>query len=274
MADFDYAPLDGEGVVTKPIHPYQYGVVLHRNSWYSARCEQPITIPLESFVRVIRYEGIHRLIVEPVDRTLPPAVEAPPFFSSVPSSRCGEQEQKTGMVAAGAIGLLATVFLAVGTASLPAKRHTLLQSGVVDFSLPPTPSTLAASDKWVGSERDRCTTLNIPAPFCHTWLTEVQQHAHHWHRSDRELLNRLARLRLDVRWQLGFYTDQEVQRQEQQMQALQLNRSRINRLTNRRFYQLFPRRRRHRIRRTESMTAQLWLACREEVLLKYRQAWE
>lgn len=278
MPDLDYSPFDGEAVVTKDIQPYQYGNVQYLNSWYLARCEQNIAIPVGSFVRVLRWDE-NRLIVEPVDRSQPPATEALPFFSSAPGSRCGEAEDGAlspadlRLSVGWAIALFVGGLLTSVAPSLPAMQQATSQSSSLNFAVP-TDSAVPQVQGDVMAEGDRCESLEIPTSFCRAWLDEVSRHSQRWHQADDRLLSRLAGLSLAARSQLGFYTNGGDRRQQQILRDFNIHPDYADSLANQRFYRLFPRRRGQRISATEAMTAQVWWACREDVLLELQQEWE
>lgn len=58
-------PLEGEAIVDEPIHPKRSGRVRFCGSWWSARCEEDITLLTGDIVHVISHENI-TLFVKPM----------------------------------------------------------------------------------------------------------------------------------------------------------------------------------------------------------------
>jgi NfeD-like C-terminal, partner-binding len=96
MLDLNFLPVDQEAIVTTTIQPHRDGQVRCQGSWWLARCEQPIVLPPDCLVRVVRMEGI-KLWVEPIVFSDP----HPPsdFFTSPPVTRCGEAPAKPTQIA-------------------------------------------------------------------------------------------------------------------------------------------------------------------------------
>ncbi len=96
MLDLNFLPVDHEAIVTATIQPHRDGQVRCQGSWWLARCEQPIVLPPNRLVRVVRMEGI-KLWVEPIIFSDPhPSSD---FFTSPPVTHCGEAPEKATQMA-------------------------------------------------------------------------------------------------------------------------------------------------------------------------------
>lgn len=273
----DFNNLQQEAIVTATIYPYRYGQVSYQGSWWLAHCHQPITLLPDTLVWVIQREGI-RLLVDPIEFTESVPTEA--FFTSTPSTPCGEE----GTVTNQSNG---KVF------HLPIKSLIGMITGFLLLSVPPA---LAANRMFEAKLGDRASVVSemqmlkaqaqqmVPAvyydcgadvnrEFCNSWLNEANRYSAYWSNIPSANLNELLLDGLDglsesARYRLGNYS--EV-RQVQMMHRFRVSEIYVNNRANDRFFTLFPQRSNPTITHAEEKTYQIWLACREDVLIQLRQ---
>lgn len=108
-----------------------------------------------------------------------------------------------------------------------------------------------------------CDRMGIQSDFCQQWMQEIDDYYYLWAGATPEsLLSRLERLNRYNRSRLGHYEPWELDWQDQRLRRLGIRPEDVDRFTDKRFYQLFPERRRRKISPTELMTSQIWLAMR------------
>lgn len=275
MPALKYLSSEREAVVTATIYPYRYGQVFYQGSWWLAHCKQPVILLPETPVWVIQQKGI-RLLIEPVELAQPVVIE--PFFSSAPSSRCGENEgvisQPKSQSYQFTIKFLTVVVGALLFAVPPAlslNRLSKLQLGNCASGVPETQMPQFQAQQIATAASARCEILGINPRFCQSWLDEANLYSDYWSTTDDRLFNGLSRLSLQARTRLGFYRHKTSNRQYRIMRFLNLSEDDVNEMTDRQFFALFPQRKYQSIMSSEWMTRQVWFACRENILIRLEQ---